>query len=414
MATMLSVHTQCTRLQAEKLCALWEIVFGNILFKTPDGDYVKYGRGQAMGCFTSWPAMSLMNHTVAMAAAYHVYGNDYSKMNAFLKEGYVVCGDDIVIFDREVALVYEFIMNSLGVKINKTKSFESNLAESYSRAEFCKKLAVNGHIVSGISPKALFRSGMDKGQTLIPTAVDSLKTINGGSLLSKRCLEKVASRYPRQLHNIPMEYGGLGFVTDVPKSKVLAKDGFVIVYHYYKLKSLLSYGITKDSLYGTTSSTDNAFFDQLTLVDELQQFELRLSNKFSDGKPPWMRLASREPLSANPQDAQIARDLLSILERWVKVPGAYHSASEDEYYFVVSYLPDIYSKLSNNLFVGTPTKSQDVHPMRLIEAKAALKVYRRLKSRNKDGSPTLALVREWDNEVDSNSNLIHQLAYNQA
>jgi hypothetical protein len=136
LATVLSTHTQCSQLQASKIASLWELVFGNIRFFTPDGDYVTYGRGQAMGCYTSWPIMALMNHFVALAAAYHVYGNDYHKMNAFLKEGYVVCGDDIVIFDRKVALVYEFIMNSIGVKINKTKSFESNLAEGYSRAEF--------------------------------------------------------------------------------------------------------------------------------------------------------------------------------------------------------------------------------------------------------------------------------------
>jgi hypothetical protein len=356
--------------------------------------------------------MALMNHFVALAAAYHVYGNDYHKMNAFLKEGYVVCGDDIVIFDRKVALVYEFIMNSIGVKINKTKSFESNLAEGYSRAEFCKKLAVNGRIVSGVSPKALFRSGMDKGETLIPTAVESLKTINGGLLLSKRCLERIASRYPRQLHHIPLEYGGLGFVNDVPKSKVLAQNGFIIVYHYYKLKALLAYGIsTADLKGGVDTDSINPFYDQLALVDELSQFELRLSNKFSDGKPLWMRLAAREPLAGNPEDARIAKDLLLLLEKWVTVPDAYHKASEVDIYFVVDNLPGIYRKLYNNLFVGTPTKASDVNPMRLIEAKAALKVAKHLKRTNKQGEPTLAIARTWDPEQDVDSSLVLELAY---
>ena len=406
---LLEHHTQCSKEQAATISSLWELLFANLRFLTPDGDYITYGRGQAMGCYTSWPAMALMNHFVVLSAAYSVYGNDYKQMNAFIRGGYIVCGDDIVIFNKAVALAYESIMESLGVKINKTKSFESNLEDGYSRAEFCKKLAVNGHIVSGVSPKAIFMAGTDKGIAFTPTAVELLKEINCGNLLSKRCLAGIASRYPKRLHHIPTEYGGLGFVNDVPKSKVLGEQGFIIVYHYMKLKSLLSYGLNRESFGVIPSDISDKFTSQLCLVDTLEEYIDRQATEFSSGKPPWLKLADRPPLSGSPMAIQQAKDILNLLTKWVYEDGAFRDASDNDTAFVADTLPGIYKQLYNNLFVGTPTKEQIVSARQLMQSKLALKAYKLLDRRTRQSNP-LAITKGW-REDDSDSLLVLSLAY---
>jgi len=59
-------------------------------------------------------------------------------------------GDDIVIFDKEVADAYLSIMDSLGVSINLSKSVISNKPVF----EFAKVTGVDGKDVSALSFKA--------------------------------------------------------------------------------------------------------------------------------------------------------------------------------------------------------------------------------------------------------------------
>lgn len=55
---------------------------------------------------------------------------------------YLVLGDDVVIFNNEVADKYEELMNGIGVEISKHKCVESN--SSHLSLEFASRIFLNG------------------------------------------------------------------------------------------------------------------------------------------------------------------------------------------------------------------------------------------------------------------------------
>lgn len=63
-------------------------------------------------------------------------------------EGYEILGDDIQIFNSEVAAKYLMVMGELGVEINLSKSVVS---PSGSVVEYAKRVSFNGLDVSAIS-----------------------------------------------------------------------------------------------------------------------------------------------------------------------------------------------------------------------------------------------------------------------
>lgn len=79
---------------------------------------IKYAVGQPMGAYSSWAMLALTHHVLVQVAARRV---GYS----YLFTQYVVLGDDIVIFDNNVALAYKQLMLDAGVSINMTKSIIS-------------------------------------------------------------------------------------------------------------------------------------------------------------------------------------------------------------------------------------------------------------------------------------------------
>jgi len=60
---------------------------------------------------------------------------------------YELLGDDIVIFDKKIALMYLKVMKSLGLDINMDKSV---LADDVDTFEFAKRTIIKGHDVSGL------------------------------------------------------------------------------------------------------------------------------------------------------------------------------------------------------------------------------------------------------------------------
>jgi hypothetical protein len=63
-----------------------------------------------MGLYSSWPAMALTNHVFARLAA--------ARLGIHKFDRYQIIGDDIVIFDYEVAKIYINILDEVGVKYN--------------------------------------------------------------------------------------------------------------------------------------------------------------------------------------------------------------------------------------------------------------------------------------------------------
>nr|QIJ70065.1 RNA-dependent RNA polymerase [Traeger narna-like virus] len=242
--------------QARQMSSLWHELLASLTFVTPSGESIRYAVGQPMGVYTSWPMLALTNHVIALVAKHECvldrYGSvwhdsrPYTELKQFFMDGYQVCGDDIVIYDTAAAEKYHYIMESLGVTINRQKSYSSKKNDDFAAAEFCKKLAVNGNIVSGQSLKVVLRAlGIDDGYNiqpmLLPQMLTTLRVLKSGNVISKRVLSVIASSYPRELHHIPTEYGGLGFPLQGSSCcQVLARDGFIVYYYYNKIRSMLT------------------------------------------------------------------------------------------------------------------------------------------------------------------------------
>jgi len=80
---------------------------------------ISYSVGQPMGAYSSWAMLALTHHVIVQVAALRA-----NKVVPF--EYYAVLGDDVVINDNQVADQYLILMESLGLKINLSKTIISN------------------------------------------------------------------------------------------------------------------------------------------------------------------------------------------------------------------------------------------------------------------------------------------------
>lgn len=94
--------------------------------------------------------MALTHHAVVQYASMVAHG---SKSIPF--KAYTILGDDIVIYDKEVANAYSKLMETLGVGINASKSLQG-----VGYGEFCKRLIRKGVEVTGL-PSNLLKSVRD-------------------------------------------------------------------------------------------------------------------------------------------------------------------------------------------------------------------------------------------------------------
>jgi hypothetical protein len=163
----------------------------------PDGPWLSrmYAVGQPMGAYSSWALLALAHHAIVQYCSGLIGRTSWF-------EDYGIVGDDIVIYDREVAKRYREVMLGLGVSISEEKSLISDSGVF----EFCKRLVTPQGDVSGIPVKLLyqvFRYPIDaavvirhlhrRGFALFPIAV-----ARAISLLSARSvdLKKVIKSYP--------------------------------------------------------------------------------------------------------------------------------------------------------------------------------------------------------------------------
>jgi len=118
-------------------------------FKNCDRDsdlkHIKYEVGQPMGLYSSWPALALTNHVLIRLAAKSINIDKFSD--------YIVLGDDVVIFSRDVAIAYQDVLDKIGVKTDPIDSFYDEISSSL---EFAKRLFRNGVEISPL-PIRLFK-----------------------------------------------------------------------------------------------------------------------------------------------------------------------------------------------------------------------------------------------------------------
>jgi len=106
---------------------------------------VRYAVGQPMGALSSWAMLAVTHHFLVQHCSFLLGRRGW-------EENYEILGDDLVIFDIELAEEYLKITKELGMDINLSKSIVSpNLATF----EFAKRTILNGINVSAISVKQL-------------------------------------------------------------------------------------------------------------------------------------------------------------------------------------------------------------------------------------------------------------------
>jgi len=107
---------------------------------------VRYTVGQPMGALSSWAMLAITHHYLLQFCS-------FKKNKTFgWYENYEILGDDLVIFDSDVATEYLELMRKLGLEINLSKSISSSSKPVF---EFAKRTVVFGSNVSGLSVKQL-------------------------------------------------------------------------------------------------------------------------------------------------------------------------------------------------------------------------------------------------------------------
>jgi hypothetical protein len=83
---------------------------------------------------------------------------------------YMILGDDIVIYDKEVADAYQLILKELGIPINLSKSIIGN--KSNSQIEFLKRISLKGKEYSSIKNNILNKNSMINMLDLVDIMVE--------------------------------------------------------------------------------------------------------------------------------------------------------------------------------------------------------------------------------------------------
>jgi len=132
----------------EKYAQAWVNLMTKRCFSSPDGP-VRWKVGQPLGLLSSWAIFSLTHHAFVEFCASEVGHKSFKR--------YSLLGDDIVIWDKEVALKYIDLCKDIGVAVALDKSHISrNNSTTY--LEFAKRIAKGGTELTGIRFNVMNRS----------------------------------------------------------------------------------------------------------------------------------------------------------------------------------------------------------------------------------------------------------------
>lgn len=125
----------------------------------------RYSVGQPMGALSSWGMLAVCHHLIVQLAYQYSIGKgeNFLHYNDHWFDNYELLGDDIVIFNEQVAIAYLDLMKRFGVGINLKKSIVSN----NSSFEFAKVTYSLGSIVSAISWKMFVSQNNNMGRVAI-------------------------------------------------------------------------------------------------------------------------------------------------------------------------------------------------------------------------------------------------------
>jgi len=112
---------------------------------------LRYAVGQPMGALSSWAMLNLTHHMMIQYLAQSL--NKVPKGQWY--DQYVVLGDDLSLYDKDIALEYQNLCQGLGISINLSKSI---ISENLPVLEFAKRTSYYGNDVSPLSFKELLTS----------------------------------------------------------------------------------------------------------------------------------------------------------------------------------------------------------------------------------------------------------------
>jgi len=144
----------------EELARSWAAVIAERKFWDNDLKMeVKWECGQPLGLLSSWAVFSLSHHHLIQLAAHRARtkGSIGYCHYPLEFESYVMLGDDLVIFDRRVALEYEELCSYMDIPISTQKSIFPEEC-STPVCEFAKRLFIQGDEITPLTPSVLYNS----------------------------------------------------------------------------------------------------------------------------------------------------------------------------------------------------------------------------------------------------------------
>jgi hypothetical protein len=176
-------------------------------YSLPEGP-VRYSVGQPMGALSSWAMLNLVHHLMIQFIAVHLGKVPHGQWYA----DYVVLGDDLVLFDKDIADRYLSLCKQLGVSINLSKSI---IAKSLPVIEFAKRTSYKGVDVSALPFKELLSQNSFFGRLSISTRL--IRNKWGKDLFKLLIL----SNKRHQSSKVDQIYPLVGFLTQLYQNKII-------------------------------------------------------------------------------------------------------------------------------------------------------------------------------------------------
>jgi len=219
------------RLPANVQACLLDCLFGNSLgtywlafltkrpYFIPNGkkygileEKVNYTVGQPMGALSSWAMLNLTHHFMIQFCFFKARGSK----GTWYKD-YVILGDDLVLFEQDIALEYLDLCKGLGIEINLTKSI---ISEKSPVIEFAKRTSIDNHDVSPLSFKEMINSNNFFGRVGLATRLverkwgkDLVKIFKYSSMESYR--------------NIRLSYPIIAYLSYLVRGRVLQMEHLI-------------------------------------------------------------------------------------------------------------------------------------------------------------------------------------------
>jgi len=115
---------------------------------------VRWEVGQPLGLLSSFPSFALWHHDIIQFAAN--WENFHKGKPLKLFKQYRLLGDDVVIFNTEVARRYQWLLERINIPINMQKSVIGD--KEASQIEFAKRLSLRGKEMSSIKHNILSKN----------------------------------------------------------------------------------------------------------------------------------------------------------------------------------------------------------------------------------------------------------------